>query len=406
MTSEMTVMRTTLLCFALAAAAFPLSAADTLTDAFAQGKYSLNLRLRYENVQQASLRDANALTLRTRLGFTTAPLRGWTALLEAEDITAESRDSYSQAGLNPGGAGRAVIADPEITEINQALLRGVLGHTELTLGRQRLVLDNARFVGDVGWRQNTQTFDAISVTDKSLDNTTLKYAWLNRINRVFGDHHPQGYWQSNSHLFNTSYAGYAAGTLTGYAYLLDFKRSAPTQSCATYGSSFAGAAKLSDQIKFAYRIEAAYQTDYGSSPIDYSTSFYNIEAGLSARQGSLTFGREVLASNNNVGFKTPLATLHAFNGWADLFLATPATGLRDTYAKLTANLPGAVSLLAFAHWYEADTTGIRLGSELNLQASRKFGKSVTGLVKLASFRRDSLLFPNVQKIWAQVEFAY
>ncbi|MDI1319757.1 MAG: hypothetical protein PSW75_06120, partial [bacterium] len=219
------------------------------------------------------------------------------------------------------------------------------------------------------------------------------------------DHHAQGYWQSNSHLFNASYAGYAAGTLTGYAYLLDFKKAAAAQSCATYGASFAGTAKLNESYKFAYRAEFAHQTDYGSSTLNYATSYYDLEAGLTAKQGSLTLGREVLGSDHNVGFKTPLATLHAFNGWADLFLATPAAGLRDTYVKATASLPAAVSLVAFEHWYEAATTGARLGSEFNLQLSRKFGQSVTGLVKYASFRRDSALFPNVQKIWAQVEFA-
>lgn len=402
-------MKTALhLCSRLALVAAPLLAAAepaALADAFAKGQVSLNLRLRYENVQQTGLRDANALTLRTRLGFTTAPLQGWSALLEAENITAGSSDAYSQAGLNPGGAGRAVIADPELTEINQALLRGVFDKTTLTLGRQRLVLDNARFVGDVGWRQNMQTFDAVSVTDKSLDATTLTYAWLNRVNRVFGDRHAQGYWRSNSHIFNASYTGYAAGALTGYAYLLDFRKAAAAQSCATYGASFVGATKLNDGFKLTYRAELAHQADYGSSTLNYATSYYDLEAGLAARQGSLTLGHEVLGSDHNVGFKTPLATLHAFNGWADLFLATPAAGLRDTYAKATASLPEAVSLVAFEHWYEADTTGARLGSEFNLQLTRKFGKSVTGLVKYASFRRASALFPNVQKIWAQVEFA-
>ena len=113
----------------------------------------------------------------------------------------------------------------------------------------------------------------------------------------------------------------------------------------------------------------------------------------------------MLGSDHNVGFKTPLATLHAFNGWADLFLATPAAGLRDSYVKATVNLPAALSLLAFEHWYETDATGVELGSEFNLQLSRKFGKFVTGLVKYADFRRDSTSFPNVQKIWVQVEFA-
>ena len=36
------------------------------------------------------------------------------------------------------------------------------------------------------------------------------------------------------------------------------------------------------------------------------------------------------------GFNTPLATLHAFNGWADRFLTTPVKGLADTNIKLLA----------------------------------------------------------------------
>lgn len=200
----------------LIAAAVSAAEPATLAEAFAQGRVSLNLRLRYEGVRQTGLRDADALTLRTRLGFATAPLRGWKALIEAENIVAADGDSYSQAGLNAGGAGRAVVADPESTEINQAFLSYTGGQTTVTAGRQRLVLDNARFVGDVGWRQNAQTFDAVSVQDKSFGRTTLTYAYLEQINRVFSDRHAQGRWKSDSHLINAGYGGFAAGTLTGY----------------------------------------------------------------------------------------------------------------------------------------------------------------------------------------------
>ena len=41
----------------------------------------------------------------------------------------------------------------------------------------------------------------------------------------------------------------------------------------------------------------------------------------------------MLASDNSQGFRTPLATLHAFNGWADLFLDTPPDGLSDIYVR-------------------------------------------------------------------------
>ena len=391
----------------LLAAASLLVAAEpvSLNEALAQGQVSLNARLRYEGVTQTGLKDAAALTLRTRLGYTTAPFHGWKAMLEAENITAADGNSYSQAGLNPDGAGKAVIADPETTEINQAWLACIVDKSMLTVGRQRLVFDTARFIGDVGWRQNMQTFDTVMVQDKSLDQTVLTYAYVDQVNRVFGHEHAQGRWESSSHLFNAAYTGYAAGTLTVYAYLLDFSNSA-ANSCATYGVSFAGKRPVSETLKFAYRAEYARQSDYASSALNYSADYYVIEAGLNAKTGGLTLGYEVLGSDHNVGFKTPLATLHAFNGWADLFLATPATGLRDIYAKASATLPGEVSLLAFYHKFTAARGGASFGDEFDVQLSRKFAKRFTATAKYADFRRDSPAFANVRKLWLQLDFAY
>lgn len=118
----------------LLAGALSAAEAVSIPDAFAQGTMSLNARLRHESVQQSGLKDAAALTLRTRVGFTTAAWQGWKAMLEAENITAADGDSYNQAGLNPGGAGRAVIADPESTEINQAWVAFTRGKTTATVG--------------------------------------------------------------------------------------------------------------------------------------------------------------------------------------------------------------------------------------------------------------------------------
>ena len=396
-----------LACLALSlAAAGPLLSAGSLGDVFEKGTVSLNARLRYEGAQQTNLRAADALTLRTRLGFTTAPWQGLTAMVEGEHLVAADGDGYSQAGLNPAATGRAVVADPETSEINQVFFAYTSGKTTATLGRQRLVLDNARFVGDVGWRQNMQTFDAFVVQDKTLAQTTLTYGYLDQINRVFGARHAQGKWPSDSHVLHASYTGFAAGTLTGYAYLLDFAQTAAANSCATYGASFAGTQPIHAAVTFAYRAELATQSDYGASPLNYSTTYTAVSAGLVMKPGALTLGYEQLGSDHNVGFKTPLATLHAFNGWADLFLSTPAAGLQETYVRATANLPEAIALTASYSHFETAVGGTKLGQEFNAQLSRKFGKSVTGLLKFARFRRDSLSVPNVQKIWAQVEFAH
>jgi hypothetical protein len=363
------------------------------------------VRSRYEGVEQTALQDADAYTVRTLLGFITAPLHGFKAMVEAENITALDGDRYSQAGLNPGGSGRAVVPDPTGSEINQAWLGYVSGKTALAAGRQRLVLDNARFVGDSGWRQNAQTFDAVTLADRSLDRLTFTYGYLYQINRVFGGRHAQGRFRSDSHLINASYSGLPFGTLTTYAYLLAFENSA-ANSAANYGVSLAGSPALSQALKLSYRAEYATQRDYRNNPVSYAANYWNGELGLVAKPAGITAGYEELGTDDGrKGFATPLATLHAFNGWADLFLATPNGGLRDTYGKLSAALPAGLGLLALYHDFETDT-GAPLGREWDLQLTRKFGKYFTGLVKYAKFDRASTAVPNVKKLWLQVEFNY
>jgi len=389
----------------LLAPGLALLAAEAPGNALTQGKFSANLRLRYESAAQTGLKDADALTLRTRVGFTTAAFAGWKAMVEAENIVAADGDHYNQAGLNPGGAGRVVIADPETTELNQAWLAFSHEKTTATLGRQRLVLDNARFVGDVGWRQNQQTFDAFTLQDKTLPQTTFNYAYLWQVNRVFGRDHAQGRFDADSHLLNATYAGFGAGTVTAYAYLLDFDNAA-VNSCATYGASFSGAQKINDAVKLTYRVELATQSDAGASPLNYQASYLALEAGFAGKPGSLAFGYEVMGSDGGVSFRTPLATLHAFDGWADLFLSTPGNGLRDTYLKAAVNLPEGFALLGFYHDFSADRLGADYGRELDLQVTRKFTPALTGTLKYAKFNRDLATLPNVTKFWVQLDYSY
>lgn len=365
---------------------------------------TLDLRLRHEHVEQSGLRDADALTFRARLGIVSDAWHGWQAGLEAEHVSSPWGDRYSQAGLNAGGAGRAVVSDPEGTELNQAYARYTAGETRLTLGRQRLVLDQARFVGDVGWRQNAQTFDAVVLTGRPRQDVTLTAAYIGRVNRILGDRHPQGNWDSESYLANARWSGLPGGaTATAYVYLLDFAN-APIQASATYGLSLAGSSRLASGTTFAYRAEYARQTDYGASPLDYAADYAAVEAGPTFRQGGFALGGELLGADRGGAFRTPLATLHAFNGWADVFTTTPAQGLRDFYLRANANLPAGLRFTVRHHRFEADRGGARYGREWNAQLTRAFGPALTVLLKGARFEPDAPALPRVTKVWLQVEY--
>lgn len=389
----------------------PAPAPASFTDALTKGKVSVNARLRYENVDQQFTNDAEALTARLRLGYTTKAYKGFQAMIEGEAVTPLINDYFDGTGTNTDG--RVVIADPEVYNLNQAWLSYTFEKTKGTLGRQKIILDNARFIGDVGWRQNDQTFDAFVVQDKTFDKTTLTYAYLDRANRVFDNSGVQRDWHSDSHVLNASYAGLPIGTLTGYAYLLDFdahglgQAGALGASSQTYGLSLAGTRPVASDFKLTYRLEYAAQSDYGDNPVSYDANYYLGELGAVYKGHTLAAGYEVLGSDNGLAsFRTPLATLHAHNGWADVFLATPAAGLTDTYVKYGTTLPGKVNLLAFYHFFGTEDGPSQIGQEFDIMASYKATKELTLTAKFAKFWSDEIDFADRTKIWLQADYAF
>jgi hypothetical protein len=376
----------------------------TLAEAISGGKVGLDLRYRYEHVDADNFeRNANASTLRTRLNYTTGSFNGFTALIELDDITALGSRRYNEfTGLPRDKTEYPVVADPTGTEVNQAYLSYAgLMDTTIRLGRQRIVYDNARFIGNVGWRQNEQTFDGFAVSNTALPHMTLNYAYIDQVNRIFGKDSPKGEVDMRSHLLNASYSGLGFGTLTGYGYFLEYV-DAPATSNRTVGIRLAGTPVVAEGMKLLYALEYARQDDYrrGASTID--ADYQLIELGAEMSGVSARLGQEVLGADGSA-FSTPLATGHAFNGWADIFLNTPVNGLQDRYLKLSGAAMGT-TLQAAYHRFDADRGSADYGSEINLMASRPFGK-VNLMAKYARYSADELAV-DTEKVWLMAQVAF
>ena len=118
-------------------------------------------RLRYEHVDQDGLpqQKADALTVRTRAGLI-ATSGAISATVVGQGTLAVIDDYYD--GLN-GAATRPIVADPENIALYIAQLQYSSRALTLTGGRQKIALDDERFVGNVAFRDNAQTFDALRV---------------------------------------------------------------------------------------------------------------------------------------------------------------------------------------------------------------------------------------------------
>lgn len=385
----------------------PSPAAGPAAASTRSGEILFESRLRYEGVSQDGLDDATALTLRTRLGWQSPERSGFRLLVEGESVVALV-DDYNDTIHGP--ARYPVVADPEAFELNRLQVAWTgLPDTEVILGRQRIVLGSARFVGNVGFRQNEQTFDAIKVTTRAFEPLTVTYAWIDRVHRIFGDDSPAGEWSSDSHLIHVE-APTPAGKLTAYGYLLDFGN-APAQSSATWGARLEGSRGLSPDWSALYTVEYARQSEYGANPARFDLDYGLVSAGLKRGPVTGTLALERLDGNGVQAFQTPLATLHAFQGWADVFLTTPRNGLRDVSATVSyavAHPPVGRSATLIASWrdfHDADGS-TRYGGELDVSARLVLDARWAVEIKGAHFDGAQAAFADRDKVWAAIDYRF
>ncbi|MFT5605355.1 MAG: hypothetical protein ACI9G5_002325 [Paracoccaceae bacterium] len=380
---------------------------NSLAEVLDSGNTFSDFRLRYENVEQDNvLKDASAMTLRSRLGYTTGQgkghLSGFSATVEFEDVrVVGGQDSFSvpPAGFKSGRY--SAIADSEVTELDQGFVRYQNSIVTAKVGRQVIAYDGHRFVGHVGWRQDRQTFDSMRLGMVPVENVIMSYSYIDQRNRIFADAADQ---DVKDHLLNTSIAT-PAGKIVAYAYLLELGIKMENL-LDTYGVSLTGSADFGSATVL-YALAYADQK-FTMGTFEKDAEYMLAEGGLAVAGLTAKLTYESLGSDNGAyGFSTPLATLHKFNGWADVFLNTPAVGLVDTYATLSGPLVGG-SLSIMYHKFVADektATRDELGSELDISYAKKFGKNYSAGIKYASFSAADLVV-DADKMWVWVGVSF
>lgn len=372
----------------------------SLVDALTHGKPLIDIRARYEavgddNCTACAGKDTDARTLRARLGYETGEWNGFSVLFAGDQIWSLGPEDYNSK--SNGRTTYPVVADPTMTALDRLQLtyRNSDFGTTITAGRQAIILDDARFIGNVGFRQHEQTFDAVKFVNTSLPDTTFTYAWIGGVNRIFGPDGPNGpattgHYISDSHVLNATYRGMKGLTLTGYAYLLDL-REAPAASTATYGLRAQYGMPVAEGISAGVIGAFAHQSDYADNPRPVSLDYWTLSAQVKAAGLMAVVGYEVLEGSGTVGFTTPLATLHAFDGWADLFLATPANGIDDLYETVSYKIPQALGPVTLAplvthHSFTTDRTGVDIGDEWDFSVDAAFDKQFSLNLSYAAYR--------------------
>lgn len=392
---------------------------DILSNIKAKGE----IRARYEMVDQNNaLANANAFTNRLVIGAG-ADLLGTDWLSAYAEMTNVSALNENYNSTSNGEIGHSTVADPSQTRLTQSYLDFKMGKTLLRAGRQMINLDNQRFVGAVGWRQMPQTFDAVTLSDSTIENLNLSASYITQINRIFDGSTAAGNWDTRTLLLNGSYKVMPELKVTAYAYMIG-AGTATTSGVGvgsdTYGIALSGDIAVSDGVKVNYRAEYATQTDATMENSNYvdlgaaddvDADYMNFELGANI-SGILVGARyEVLSGDtgaNSTKFQTPLATLHGQNGWADMFLATPTAGLEDMSLMVGYKSKDIGTAKIIYHDYTSDVGSTDYGTEIDAVYTRAIPgvNNLTGMLKVADFSSDAAAYVDTTKFWAMLDYKF
>ncbi len=385
---------------------------DNLTEALTSGTPTLELRLGYElsDLSDNGKDAANAINLRTRVGYRTGEFMFNTAYVQLHNLAnlleefAPEDDKYD------------VIADPHGSRVHQVYLdfKGI-PETNLRLGRQEIVLDDSRLIGNIDWRQNGQSFDAVSLTNKSVKDLKLYGAYVNQVNTILLDYVDL----DNLFLLNAKYSGIKGVNIAAFCYLLDTESNADSaRDSATYGL------RLNGKIAaFDYDVTGAYQSDFADGE-NHDGFMFNTSAGYKIGKVRIGAGYHYISGQDGSDrpFDTLFSTAHKFNGWADVFLSTNGgklkNGLQDFFVDVGATLFWGVKMKAVYHYFDTaedyNNFDDQYGDEIDLLMVKKINKNFKVLLKYAHYneKNDSASYTNVvgghdeDVFWARIMFNY
>lgn len=376
-----------------------------------QGAIKMDLNYRWENVNQDAGKQetANANTARLRLGLLSPTFYDFQAYAEYEGNYAMQEDYNSTRNRRTQ---YSIVADPDLSELNQAWLsyKGIQD-TLVKVGRQRIKLDDDRFIGNVGWRQMEMTYDSILLThnNQTLFGLTVNAGYIDSVRTIFSTKE-----KMNSPILNLNYKVGDWGNLIGYGYWLDYREQENFyKSSQTYGLRFTGKSpQFFNTVNAVYTAEWGHQADYADNPNHYDADRINLMGGLSAYNLTVSGAVEQLNGyGRNKTFNTPLGTNHAFQGWADLFINpmnndTLGHGIRDVFATVSYKMMNdSLTLTGAYHDFSDDTGHMQFGKEWDFSAQKKFGKHYTLLAKYANYNADGF-GTDTQRIWMEANVSF
>ena len=356
---------------------------------FEGGKVNIDSRTRWEQSESGDS-DPDGISIRTRLGYTTPNYQGFKGMLEMENVSI------------PFNADQPNGLDVKTTELNQLWLSyNITDLGSLKLGRQIYTLDDHRFIGHVGWRQNIQTFDAVTAKIGIDERLTLRTGFIDQVNRINATVQDM-----NGSLINLQFSPADYLQLTAFAYFLNFDSFAVDSDSIgvrATGKLPLGGSSLSYAASYSKQDQPTRDKKY---------DYFSIDLKANVKPFNLNIGYETLEGDASNSFSTPLATVHKFQGFADKFAGssingTQVNGITDLYFGGSYKFPigNGVVAKAFYHIFEAETGNVEYGKELDIVLAYKINTHLNTVFKFADYNGE-VSTDDLQRISFEVNFKY
>jgi hypothetical protein len=271
----------------------------------------------------------------------------------------------------------------------------------LKIGRQEMVYDGARLIGNIGWIQQAQSFDAVRA-DTKLGGTGLTAFFAQTTANTT---HPTlgGTLGGPNNTFESIFSGLRAtwslggkDRITPYVYYA-FN---PTRSGNgavdpvpdALSMLYTGLYVSKSFGDFKLRFDGAYQSGEQNATTNFGA--YMLTAAVTTKHdiaegGKVALWADYLSGDSNgaadgkiSNFTTPYATNHKFYGHMDLFLNNPPTGLIDLVFKASIKTTPKLRWQLHVHKFQAvkSTAAVQdkdLGAEIDLDMSYKIAANTS-----------------------------
>ena len=379
----------------------------SLADSLARGRFTLELRPRYNRIDESDKPErTEGGTVRLAGGVRLVPADGVRIVLEGIHANHLGGD-FNDNGALFATSRYPLLPDPRYTGMNQAYLEGSADTFRLRAGRQVVRLGNQRWVSDNDFRQIPQVFDGFGATYTALPGTELHAAYFTQVRNTSGMTQRlrltllDAAWNpARGH----SVAAYGVfheqaqnGAFTGFA----------DSSYKVIGVRAEGAFASGGAIDFPYIAEYALQRPFASGDDRIHAPYWRAGGGVAYRENVARLDYEVKGSNGGLyGVQMPLTDFYGFNGWTLHFFNTPRQGLRDGWITLRHGIHG-FTLFAEAHRFRSDYGGIRLGRELDAGATYAWNENATLRLQHARYDPGSgTPDASIRKTWLTLTYTY